>query len=141
MVDRVQIRLDDGGATLGVGLGRAVLGQSQRLLHREHVGQPEEAGLHDRVHPLAEPGGAGHRGGIDGVDVQALGQNHRLHRGRQVLPQLISRIRRGQQHGGAGLGHVQHRQLAQQPELVDGDEVGLLDQVRLVDRIRAEPQM
>ena len=46
-----------------------------------------------------------------------------------------------EQERGAGLGAVEHRHLLEQAELVAGDEVGVLDEVRRADRLGPEPQV
>jgi hypothetical protein len=58
-----------------------------------------------------------------------------LDRGRQVLPQLVGRVRRVEQERAAVADVAEHVEAVEQPELVAGDEVGFLDQVGRADRL------
>ena len=55
----------------------------------------------------------------------------------QVIPDLVRPVRRVEQERRAVLGGLEHLGLAEQPELVAGDEVGVLDEVGRADRLAA----
>jgi hypothetical protein len=59
--------------------------------------------------------------------------------GREILPHPFRRA--VEKQGAVGGGPVEHVHPVEQPDVVAGHEAGLGDQVRGVDRFRAEPQV
>ena len=108
----------------------------------QHVGEREEAGLHDRVDPPAQPEAVGDR------------SNASITNRRQPLAMSASCTRRGsrshapsrvagqvQQHGRTGRGPLEHVDAVEQPRVVHGHELGLADLVGRADRVGPEPQV
>ena len=83
-------------------------------------------------------GVAGHPVGVDHVELQLLVDDLLLHLAGQVVPDLVRPVGAVQQERRPGHGHRQHVDPLGEVELVAGDEVGLVDQVRALDRPRAE---
>ena len=140
-VDRGMVARDHIGAAPAVGLGDRVLDPLDRLLAGQYPGDGEEARLQHGVRAPGEPGLARDLVGVDGVDVEALGNDLLLHRAGQRRPDLRRGVRAVEQQGRAGRGPVQHVEAVQQAEMMTADEPGLPDKVRRTDRFRPEPQM
>ena len=140
-VDGGEVLLDDLGAALGVALLDRVLDARDGLVRGEDAGDREEAGLHDGVDAAAHPRFAGHAHGVDGVDLQALGEDRLLHLARQVVPQLVRRVGRVEEEHRARGRALQHVVVLEQLELVAGHEAGAADEVGRAQRARAEAQV
>ena len=140
-VDRSEVALDDDAATAGVRLLDVLLDEADRLIARQHARQHEEARLHDGVDARTEADLASDAAGVDDVDLQRLVDDLLLHFARQALPHCIGRVRAVDEHGRTVRGSVEHRHPLKQVELVTGDEVGIVDEVRRLDRVRPEAQM
>ena len=140
-VNRGKVLLNDGVALLAVGFLNRVFNLRNRLVFRQNVGNGEETGLHNRIDALSHAGFAGNFNRVDAVEVQFLGNDFFLNFNRQVVPYLFGRIRRVQQKSGARFGNFQNVHLVHERELVAGNEVGLVDQVRGLDRIVRKTQV
>ena len=126
---------------LGVGLGDGFLDVADGFISGNHAGQLEEAGLHDHVDAAAHARFPGHGEGVNRVKLEVLVQNLLLHAGGQRVPQLVRGVRAVHQEGGAVGGVLQEVKQVQQRGLVQRQEVRLGDQVRGLDRARAEAQV
>ncbi len=140
-VDRGKVALDDRVATLGVRLLDERLDLPDRLVGRQDPGKVEETWLHHRVDPAAHAGLGRDGQGVDHPQVDVLVDQESLDTGRQVLPDLVRAVRRVEQQRRPVARGLEDLGLAQQAELVAGDEVGLLDEVGRADRFRPEAQM
>ena len=108
------------------------------LVRRNDVGQLEEAGLHHRVDADAQFGLAGHLVGVDHVELQLLVDDLLLHFAGQVVPDLVRAVGAVQEERRPRQGHREHVDPLGELELVAGHEVRLVDEVRALDRPRAE---
>ncbi len=140
-VDRGEVHVHDRLALAAVGLADRLLDMGDRLFAWQHAGDGEEAGLQDRVRPQAQPELPRDGGSVDHEQPQMLVDDCLLHRAGQVAPNFVRRIGRVEQEGRAGCGDMQQILPLQEHELVAGDETGLGDQVRRLDRGRPEAQM
>ncbi len=132
-VDGGVVALDDHVPELGVGGGDRGLDGGDRPVDGKHAAEGEEAGLQDGVHPATQSHLAGDAGGVDGVDRDVEVDDPLLGLARDAVPHLVCRVRAVEQEGGAVVCPLQDVELLQQAELVAGDELGLLDQVRGAD--------
>ena len=141
VVDRGEVAGDDRLAALRVGLLDEALDPGDRLVRRQDAGELEEARLHDRVDPAAHPGLVGDRERVDHPEVDLLVDEQLLDAARQVIPDLVGPVRGVEQERRAVLRRLEHLGLAEQPELVAGNEVGVLDEVRRADGLGPEAQV
>ena len=109
LVDRGEVPLDDLLALLAVGLLDRLLDLGDGLLARQHAGDGEEAGLHDRVDAPAHAGVLGDLVGVDHVELQLLVDDLLLHLARQVVPDLVRAVRGVQQEHRARLRRTRAR--------------------------------
>ena len=112
-----------------------------RLLARQDAGNREEAGLHDRVDPAAHAGVLRDLDRVDHVELQFLLDQVRLDLARQLVPDLVGTERRVQEEDPARDRLARHVVLVEEDELVAGDEVRPLDEVRGTDLPRPEAQV
>ncbi len=133
--------MDDRLAALRVGLLDEALDPGDRLVGRQDARELEEARLHDGVDPAAHAGLVGDGQRVDHPEVDLLVDEQLLDAARQVLPDLVGPVRGVEQEGRSVLGVLEHLGLAEQPELVAGDEVGVLDEVGRPDGFRPEAQV
>ena len=106
---------------------------TQRVLGREHPGEPEEACLHDRVDATTEAGFAGDCACIHCVHLQLAIEYLLLHFGGKATPHLVGGMRRVDEHGRTLSRQVQYVQTIEEVPLVDAHERGLVDEVSAVD--------
>jgi hypothetical protein len=83
-IDRGKVLLDDRIATLAIGLLDGLLDLFDRLFARQHAADGEEAGLHDRVDPVAHSGSAGNRISVNHIELELLLEDRLLRLPRQV---------------------------------------------------------
>ncbi len=140
-VDRVDVALHDQITALAVGRRDRILQMGDRLIGRQHVGEREEARLHDRVDPPGETRRLGHRGRVDRVEMQAALDHDLLRLDRQAVPDLLGRIRAVDQHRCPRCGDAQDVHALEEAPLVHADEGGPVDQVGALDRFGIEPQV
>ena len=124
-VDDRLVTRDDVGAALAVGLRDRFLDAGDRLLGRQHTGDGEKARLQNGVGAPGEPRLPGEPAGVDGVDLEVLGQDLLLHRTGERVPDDVRRVAAVEQQGGARGGPAEHVHLIQQAELVAADEAGV----------------
>ena len=96
----------------------------EREVGGQHVGELEEAGLHDGVDPTAQPEPFGHLVCVDHVQPAAAGQERLLRFARQPLPRAVGVAGSVEQHGRAGRGPLEHVEPVEKTGVVDRDEVG-----------------
>ena len=140
-VDRGEVALDDRLAALPVGLLDERLDPRDRLVGRHDAREPEEARLHDRVDPAAGPGLGRDGERVDHPQLDRLVDDRRLHVRRQVLPHLVRAVRGVQQERRPALRVLEDPDPFEQPELVAGDEVGVIHEVGGADRLRPEAEV
>ena len=85
-----------------IGLLDRLLDPADRHRRVDHLGQLEEAGLHDRVDPPTEARFLRDRGGVDRPDLQPLRQHGLLHLARQAVEHLFRRVGGIEQQGRPG---------------------------------------
>ena len=135
-VDGREVPLDDRPAAVAVGLLHRFLDLGDRLVRRQHAGELEEAGLHHGVDAVAH------------AHVLGDARRRRSPSSAISLSMICCCTSRGRwSHTSSGpygllsrkvapcLALVEHRHPLEQPELVAGDEVGVLDQVGRADRV------
>ena len=88
-VDGGDVALHDDIAALAVAVADRLLQPGDRFVGGQDIGEREEARLHHRVDPTGQTGRLGHRGGVDGVQVQASVEHDLLHLDRQAIPDLV----------------------------------------------------
>src|SRR5262249_34555987 len=88
-IDRSKILPDHGLAAFSVTLANELLDLLDCFVARQHATECEETRLHDRVDAVAELALSRDAGGVDGEDLQPFIDDHLLHRGRQVLPNVF----------------------------------------------------
>ena len=140
-VDGREVACDDRLPSLRVGLLDERLDLGDGLLGRQDAGELEEARLHDGVDPAAHPGLVRDGEGIDHPEVDVLLDELALDSAGQVVPDLVRTVWRVEQERRSVPGRLQHLGPAQHPELVTGDEVGLLHEIGRADGLRPEPQV
>ena len=140
-VDRGEVLLDDDLSELAVRLLDRLFYRTDRLLEREGSGEREEARLEDGVGALTESGGLCRGVGVDDEEPEFLGDDLLLDFLRQLVPDFVRPVGAVEQERGPFLRDVEHVDLHEELELMTGDEVGVLDQVRRSDRVLVEPQM
>jgi hypothetical protein len=79
--------------------------------------------------------------GVDDPELDVLGDEILLHLAGQAVPHLLGAVRAVEQERRPALGPGQDRHPLQEPELVAGDEVGLVDEVGRADRLGPEAQV
>lgn len=110
---------------------------------RHHVKNPTlpKARLHNGVDVVAEAVFSGDPVGVDNEDGEFTIEDFLLDLEGNARPDLPSRIGRVHQEGAALSGGVENTSTGQQRELVNGDEVGPVDEIGRSDRIRTEAQV
>ena len=142
VVHRLEVLAHHFLALAGVGLLDRILDFLNRLVARQHLGNGEEAGLHDGVDARTHAIVAGHLLGIDAVDLQLSGDNLFLHRARHTIPGIFRFMRAGvEQHHRARRGPLKHIAAIEEVELMAADEVGRLHQIGRADRIGTKAQV
>ena len=136
-----EVAREHGLAALAVGLADRVLDLRDGLVARQHARDREEARLRHGVDPAREAGFLGHGERVDHEEAQPALEDRRLRLARQLAPHLVGPVGAVQQEGRARARERQHVELLHELELVAGDEIGLPDQVRGLDRPRAEAQV
>ncbi len=126
---------------LAVALLDGPLDLGDRRLERDDPGNLEEGGLHDHVDARAEPQLLGELDGVYRVDLELFVDDLLLHLDRHLVPHLVVGKRRAEEESAARFRLAEHVVLLQEGEVVAGDEVGVVDQVRRVDRLSAETQV
>jgi hypothetical protein len=126
---------------VAVGLLHRLLDPLDGLVGGQHAGELEEAGLHHGVDAVAHAHVARHPVGVDDPELDLLVDELLLHVAGEPVPHLVGAVRAVEQERGAALGAGEDRHPLHQPELVTGDEVGVLDEVGGPDRARTEPQV
>ena len=139
-VDGGEVAPDHLLALAAVALLDRVLDRRDRLLDGQHAREREEAGLQDGVHTSGQAGLPRDPLRIDDEEAELLVDDLLLDSPRQ-LPPAVEAVRAREQDGRARTCVLEHVEALEQLELVAGDEVGFLDQVRRVDRVVAEAQM
>ena len=140
-VDRRPVLLDHLRAALSVRLLDRLFDLGDRLVARQHAGDREEAGLEDDVDATGQAHLARDPGGVDGVDLDVLGEDLLLDGPRQRIPDLVRRVPAVEQQRGAGRRPPEHVDLIEQPELMAADEARVVHEVRRPDRLRPEAQV
>ena len=132
-VDGLPVGLDDVLALLGVGLLGGGLHVLDGVLGGKNLRQREERGLQHRVGALAHADLLGEVDGVDQVDVDVVLGDVALGHGRQVGGELLVGPLAVHQERAARLDVADHREaLDDVGRVVAGDEVGLVDVVRMV---------
>ena len=93
LVHRRVVLLHHRLALPGVGLVNGFLDLRNRLLARQHVGNGEEARLHDGVDAAAHAGGLGHGIGVNHITFQFLGDDLALGLHGELVPHLLRAVR------------------------------------------------
>ncbi len=140
-IDGREVLLENRLASFAVGLVNRVLDLLNRLVTRQDTRQGEEASLHDRVDAASHPRVGRHLDAVYHVELEPFVDDLLLRLLRQLVPHLVSAVRAVEQERRAGGGDFQHVHLLDEVELVTGHEIGTVDQVRRVDRPRAETQV
>ena len=140
-VDALPVLLDDVHALLGVGLLGVLLELGDGLVLGEDAGDLEERGLEHGVGARAHAGRLGDLGGVDHVEADLLVDDLLLDLVGEVLPDLVGRVGRGEEEGGAVLGLGEHVVLLDEGEVVARDEVRVGAEVRAADRLVAEAEV
>jgi len=141
VVHRLVVLLDDFVALLAVGLLDGSLDLFDGFILGQDAGNGEKAGLHDRVHARAHARALGDRIAVNVVKLDFFLKDLGLDPLGQLVPNLVLREGAVEEERGAGRGIAQNVGLKEEFVLVAGDEAGLLDQVRAVDRVGAEAQV
>lgn len=135
------VALHDLVALLAVALGDRLLDQLDRGVLGEHSGQGEEAHLHHGVDAAAEAGVPRQGARVDHRALELLVDDRLLYLPRQVSPELVLGVRAVQQERRAFACGGEDVVALEQLELVTGDEIRVLDQIRRVYRLRAEAEV
>ena len=130
LVTLFAVRLLDGGLE-GV----------DRLVLRQHAGDGEEAGLHDRIDACAETQLMGEGDRVDHVELDLLVDDLLLDFVRHVIPNVFSRVGACKQEHGTVLCVREHVILLKEGEVVACHEVSLRAEVGAADEFGAEAQM
>ena len=141
VVHRGEVLLHHLFATLTVGLLDALLDLRDGLVLGQHAADGEEASLHDGVDAPAHAGVARHLVGVDGVELDLLGDDVLLRLLRQSRPHALLAGLAVEQQDSAGLDHLGHVELLDKVRLMAGHEVGLFYQIGGVDGLLAEAQV
>ena len=140
-VDGREVPGEHGLAQPTVGLDDRVLDRRDRILHRHHVGEREEAGLQHGVHPRPEAGILRDPVAVDDEQPQPSFNDVASRLFRQVLPDLVGAERAVQQERRAGRRDLEHVDALESLELVARDEARPADQVAGSDRLGPEAQV
>mmetsp|Transcript_7797 Transcript_7797/g.19018 ORF Transcript_7797/g.19018 Transcript_7797/m.19018 type:complete len:221 (+) Transcript_7797:2716-3378(+) len=118
-VDRAVIHVNDLGTLFGIQLHDVVLEQLYSLLLRQNSRKVIKDSLHHCVDPLAQTDLASNLGGVDGVEIEALGGNCALHLVRKVRLELLKCIPLSVQDKGrsraSSLDHVKFAHVGRVP--------------------------
>jgi len=125
-VDGGEVLLDDRPALPSVGLLDGALDLRDRLLAGQDAGDREEAGLHDRVDPLAHARLLGDGVGVDHVEAEALLHDRLADLAGQAFPDFPRARLRVQEEDGAGRGHAEDLLAVEEGELVATHKLGPL---------------
>src|SRR5215469_8530050 len=93
----MQIHLDDLVSFLAVGLLDRIFDSSDRFLARQHTGDSEKTGLHDRIDAAAHSSFMGDLVSIDNEEAWPSRYELLLHGFRQIIPNLVGTEWRVQQ--------------------------------------------
>ena len=140
-VDGGEVAGDDRFAALGVRLLDEALDPGDGLVRRQDARELEEARLHDRVDPAAHADLIGDGQRVDHPQVDLLVDELLLDATRQVIPDLIGAVWGVEQERRPVPGGLEHVRLAEESELMAGDEVGLLHEIGRPDRLGPEAQV
>jgi hypothetical protein len=140
-VDGLEVLLNDRFTAAAVGFLDGLLDLGDGLFAGQDAADGEEAGLHHGVDAGAHAGGLGDGVGVDGVELELLGDDLILDLAGEVVPDLIGLEGGVEEEGGAFLGPAEHVEAFQEGELVAGDEAGVGDEVGAADGIGAEAEV
>src|SRR5215813_7773804 len=105
---------------------------------RKNARDGEEAGLHDRVDSSSHPGFARDLIGINHIQLELFLGDRLLHFLRQMLPDLVFRVGRVEQHDGPRRSELEHVELFDKLKLMNPDEACLFDQIGRAYRAGAQ---
>ena len=140
-LDGVVVHLNDGFALFGIGLGRGLLHEFHRIVHRDDLGQLKERRLENGVGAVAQAQAHGQVGRVDGVEFNIVFSDIALHGRRQVTVQLLRVPGAVEQEDAAGFDIADHVVLVDIGRVVAGHEVRLVDKIGRLDRLFAKAQV
>ena len=138
LVHRGEVLVNDGLALAGIGFADGLFDLGNGLFAREHVGNGEEAGLHDRIDAPAHAGGLGHGVGVDDITFEFFGDDFPLDFDGKMIPDIVGAEGRVEQERRALLGVIHHVVTLQKRPLMAGDKVRPFDQEGGMDGIAAQ---
>ncbi len=137
----VQVFLDDVCAFSMIGLFRVFLYVGNGFVARQHAGDFEERGLHDRVDSAAHAGFFGNIDTVDDVELKFFVYDFLLDLLRKLIPNLVCRVRAVQKEGATIFGVLEHVDLFQERELVACNKVSLGNEIRLANLLWSKAQV
>ena len=136
--DRRIIHLDDFAAFMAIGVDDCVAQVFFGFFQRDDLRQFEKRDLHQNVEPAAKPDVLGELHGVDRIELDVVCRDVAFHAAGQLFVKLLHRPFGVEQEGPAGFQPFQQIVLVDIGLLRAGDEIGLVDQVRSLDRRVAE---
>ena len=142
-VDSGEVLSNNSVALLTVGLLNGFPDLFDGFVTRQDAGDGEEAGLHDGVDAAAHAGLLGNGKSVDRVELQLFFNDGFLAFDREFVPDFFRTVNGVQEEGAALLGEAEDVQFFKEGEHVAADEGSVIftDEIRGVDRIRAEAQV
>src|SRR5690242_18150775 len=134
----LEILLDHRVSLNAVGLANGLFDAGDRLVAGQHARQSEKAGLQYGVGAVSEANLLGNPAGVDHEKLQILIDDGPLYRLRQMVPHRLGSIGRVQEENGAGGREPENVLPLEEMELVAADEIRRGDQIRRMNRARAE---
>ncbi len=139
-INRAVVHLDDFVAFLAVGLFDRIFDGINSFIFGKNPGNQEESGLHNHVNAGAESKGKTKGDSINDIKFGFLVDQITLDFSGQFVPDGIFIIAGGQQEGATFIKIGEHINLLEKGEVMAGDEIGFVDQVRCNNFIFPETQ-
>ena len=140
-IHRFKVFLHDGIALLAVSFLNCRFNLVYCLVFGQDVGNRKETCLHHGVDALPHTGGTRHFNRVDCIKLQFLGNDFFLNFNRQMIPNLVSLIRRIQQESCPRLGNAQNIHFVHKRKLVASHKISLADKISRLNRIVRKTQV